>query len=46
LSYVGQNYGFRPYFTAAKAGEQSQFLAIGVTTGQPPAFSFPIRFSG
>jgi two-component system C4-dicarboxylate transport sensor histidine kinase DctB len=47
LSYVGRNYGFRPYFTAAKAGEQSQFFAIGVTTGQPGFFmSHPLHLEG
>jgi two-component system C4-dicarboxylate transport sensor histidine kinase DctB len=38
LSFVGQNYGFRPYFTDAKSGLKGQFFAIGVTTGQPGYF--------
>lgn len=51
LSFVGQNYGFRPYFTDAKAGQNGQFFAIGVTTGQPGYFmSHPVwqdeRFLG
>lgn len=47
LSYVGQNYGFRPYFTAAKEGRQGLFFAIGVTTGQPGFFmSHPVRRNG
>ena len=51
LSFVGKNYGFRPYFTDAKAGLKGQFFAIGVTTGQPGYFmSHPVlkdeRFLG
>ncbi len=38
LSFVGKNYGFRPYFTDAKADLRGQFFAIGVTTGQPGYF--------
>lgn len=38
LSFVGRNYGFRPYFTEAKAGRQGQQFAIGVTTGRPGFF--------
>ncbi|NOQ41416.1 MAG: GHKL domain-containing protein, partial [Desulfuromusa sp.] len=44
LSFVGKNYGFRPYFTDAKAGLKGQFFAIGVTTGQPGYFmSHPVQ---
>lgn len=32
-SLIGQNYSFRPYFTAAMAGQQGQLIAKGVTTG-------------
>ncbi|MCD6580955.1 MAG: sensor histidine kinase [Desulfuromusa sp.] len=51
LSFVGQNYGFRPYFTDAKAGLKGRFFAIGVTTGRPGYFmSHPVlqdeRFLG
>ncbi len=51
LSYVGKNYGFRPYFTAAKNNRQGRFFAIGVTTNQPGFFmSHPVyreeRFLG
>ncbi len=51
LSFVGHNYGFRPYFTDAKAGLRGRFFAIGVTTGQPGYFmSHPVlkdeRFLG
>ena len=44
LSFVGKNYGFRPYFTDAKSGQKGQFFAIGVTTGQPGYFmSHPVQ---
>lgn len=44
LSFVGHNYGFRPYFTDAKAGLKGHFFAIGVTTGQPGYFmSHPVK---
>lgn len=47
LSFVGQNYGFRPYFTDAKAGLNGQFFAIGVTTGRPGYFmSHPVQQGG
>lgn len=43
LSFVGRNYGFRPYFTDAKIGQQGNFFAIGVTTGKPGYFmSHPV----
>ncbi|WP_171133407.1 ATP-binding protein [Ruegeria sp. HKCCA5014] len=37
-SFVGQNYGFRPYFQTAYAGDQGRFYAIGATTGLPGYF--------
>ncbi|CUI76984.1 sensor histidine kinase [Cognatishimia activa] len=37
-SFVGQNYGFRPYFRDALAGDTGQFYAIGATTGLPGYF--------
>jgi two-component system C4-dicarboxylate transport sensor histidine kinase DctB len=44
LSFVGQNYAFRPYFRHAAAGEPGEFFAIGVTTGLPGYFmSAPIH---
>ena len=47
LSYVGQNYGFRPYFLDALKGRQGTFFAIGVTTGEPGYFmSHPVRADG
>ncbi|OYX45343.1 MAG: hypothetical protein B7Z02_01920 [Rhodobacterales bacterium 32-67-9] len=38
LSFVGQNYGFRPYFKDALAAGRGGFYAIGVTTGTPGYF--------
>ncbi|MCF6180356.1 MAG: hypothetical protein L3J63_13370 [Geopsychrobacter sp.] len=47
LSYVDKNYGFRPYFTAAKEGRRGHFFAIGVTTSQPGFFmSHPVYQKG
>ncbi len=44
LSFVGQNYGFRPYFSSSKSGERGRYFAIGATTGQPGFFmSHPVR---
>ena len=37
-SFVGQNYGFRPYFQAARRGELGEFYGIGATTGIPGYF--------
>lgn len=37
-SFVGQNYGFRPYFQDALRGQQGRFYAIGATTGLPGYF--------
>lgn len=37
-SFVGQNYGFRPYFKSAIGGEQGSFYGIGATTGIPGFF--------
>jgi two-component system C4-dicarboxylate transport sensor histidine kinase DctB len=43
-SFVGFNYGFRPYFQDAMTGKTGVFYAIGVTTGEPGAFiAAPIR---
>lgn len=43
-TFVGFNYGFRPYFQEAMAGKTGVFYAIGVTTGLPGAFiAAPIR---
>lgn len=37
-SFVGQNYGYRPYFKQALAGELGEFYGIGATTGIPGYF--------
>ena len=37
-SFVGQNYGFRPYFRDALAGKRGEFYAIGATTSRPGYF--------
>jgi two-component system C4-dicarboxylate transport sensor histidine kinase DctB len=37
-SFVGHNYGFRPYFTDAVANGSGRFYAVGVTTGRPGYF--------
>lgn len=37
-SFVGQNYGFRPYFSEALAGERGNFFGVGATTGRPGYF--------
>jgi two-component system C4-dicarboxylate transport sensor histidine kinase DctB len=37
-SYVGHNYGFRPYFTQTKATGVGRFYAVGVTSGIPGYF--------
>ncbi len=43
-SFVGQNYGFRPYFQSAMQGHQGRFYGIGATTGLPGYFiADPVR---
>ena len=43
-SFLGQNYGFRPYFQTASDGLRSDYFAIGVTTGRPGYFvAEPLR---
>jgi len=37
-SYVGHNYGFRPYFQQTKAKGIGRFYAVGVTSGIPGYF--------
>lgn len=37
-SYVGQNYGFRPYFKQAAAGGTGRYYGIGVSTGEAGYF--------
>jgi len=38
LSFVGQNYAFRPYFQDAMKNSQGRFYGIGTTTGRPGYF--------
>ncbi|MEM8978093.1 MAG: ATP-binding protein [Pseudomonadota bacterium] len=46
-SFVGQNYGFRPYFQAALKGELGEFYGIGATTGVPGYFfAMAVRAGG
>lgn len=37
-TFKGQNYGYRPYFQAARRGELGEFYGIGATTGEPGYF--------
>lgn len=37
-TFLGQSYGFRPYFRDALLGEQGRFYGIGATTGLPGYF--------
>lgn len=42
-SFVGHQYGYRPYFKDAMAGKEGGFYAIGATTGMPGYFmSHPV----
>lgn len=38
VSFVGRNYGFRPYFNAALNNGAASFFAVGATTGEPGYF--------
>jgi two-component system, NtrC family, C4-dicarboxylate transport sensor histidine kinase DctB len=43
-SFVGKNYGFRPYFRDAMDGESGFYFAVGATSGIPGLFlSAPVR---
>jgi two-component system, NtrC family, C4-dicarboxylate transport sensor histidine kinase DctB len=43
-SFLGQNFGFRPYFTAALAGKKGRFYAVGTTSGvRGYFFAAPVR---
>ena len=42
-TFLGQNYGFRPYFKTALAGSPGEHYAVGATTGVPGYFvSHPV----
>lgn len=46
-TFLHQNYGFRPYFTSALAGQSGEFFGVGATTGRPGYFiSEPIADEG
>lgn len=46
-TYVGVDFSYRPYFTAAIAGEAGRFYAIGTLTGVPGYFiSAPVVVGG
>lgn len=46
-SFLGQNYGFRPYFKRAISGDVGDFYAIGATTSKPGYFvAGPVVRSG
>jgi two-component system C4-dicarboxylate transport sensor histidine kinase DctB len=43
-SFIGQNYGFRPYFKEAASGRRGNYFGVGATTGRPGYFvSEPVR---
>ena len=43
-TFLGQNYGFRPYFREAAAGRHGTFYGIGATTRRPGYFiADPVR---
>ena len=44
LTFLGKNFGFRPYFREALAGRAGRFYGIGSTTSEPGYFiSQPVR---
>ncbi|WP_439143456.1 sensor histidine kinase [Planktotalea sp.] len=46
-SFLGQNYGFRPYFQNALKGQRSDYFAIGATSGRPGYFvAEPVMVNG
>ncbi|MBR9787233.1 MAG: sensor histidine kinase [Vibrionaceae bacterium] len=46
-SFVGRNFAFRPYFKQAIIGEQSQYYALGSTSGKRGYYySSPIVYAG
>lgn len=47
LTFLGQNYGFRPYFRTALLGDTGRFFAIGATTSRPGYFiAQPVQVDG
>lgn len=46
-SYVGNNYGYRPYFRDAMLDKLGRFFGIGMTTGKPGYFlAAPVKVNG
>jgi PAS domain S-box-containing protein len=46
-SFVGKNYGFRPYFIQAMQGKQSVYMALGVTSkARGIYYSYPVYGRG
>ncbi|MDV6253027.1 ATP-binding protein [Vibrio sp. EA2] len=46
-SFIGRNFAFRPYFKQAIQGEQSQYYALGSTSGKRGYYySSPIVYAG
>ncbi|MDF1750292.1 MAG: ATP-binding protein [Alphaproteobacteria bacterium] len=44
ITFLNQNYGFRPYFRKALAGQRGEFFGIGATTSLPGFFiAEPVR---
>ncbi len=42
-SFVGKNYGFRPYFTQAMQGKSSVYMALGITSKKRGVYySYPV----
>ncbi len=47
ISFVGQDYAFRPYFQTALQGHTGRLYAIGATTGEPGYFlAAPLQREG
>ncbi|MEL0629790.1 ATP-binding protein [Psychromonas aquatilis] len=45
-TFIGDNYAFRPYFQEAIAGNDSQYFALGSTSGQRGYyFASPVRYA-
>ncbi|MGF1753918.1 ATP-binding protein [Vibrio makurazakiensis] len=45
-SFVGRNFAFRPYFQEAISGKESQYFALGSTSGQRGYYySFPVVYA-
>lgn len=46
-SLMGHNYGFRPYFIAARSGQNGGYYAVGLRTHRPGFFlSYPVKDQG